>query len=111
MKKRFLRSELVSLADSLEAEMKRIGIWSDKDLSAVSPDGAFGGNSLTFEEWLQATLLPRLRSVDGAGHHPKASHLATAAVRNSDGFDNTSGVIEILSRIDTLVNNDVPHQG
>lgn len=97
------RTERMYLADQLEAELKKAGLWSEAPSAMVEPDGPFGGTSLTFEEWLQTSLLPRLRSDPLVVPLPKSSNLVIAAIRNLDGIDNAAGIFDILSRIDKLV--------
>jgi len=91
---------------AIEAEMKRIGLWQDEPLPAEAWEapGAFGGNSMTYEQWLQFVLVPRTHQIIAErGQFPKRSHLGTMAVRNFDGMDDAAGLTELLVQLDRLV--------
>ena len=51
------------LADEIEAEMKAIGVWRGEALpeAAYQFRQAFAADTMTFTQWLQYVLLPRVR--------------------------------------------------
>jgi uncharacterized protein YqcC (DUF446 family) len=101
---------ILTLAKEVEIEMKRLGLWGE-ELDVPIADGAFGGTATTFEEWLQLVFLPNLRRAASSNTLPASSNVGVAAVRNLDGVAGAERLIELLSRIDSMVEqlNDVPH--
>jgi len=95
-------------ADELEAELKSLGRWMVNPLPDECFDnmGAFGSNTMSFENWLQYILLPRIRIIAvEKGHFPTGSHMAPYAIRYFDGDTAADGLREILYAIDLLINN------
>jgi uncharacterized protein YqcC (DUF446 family) len=100
--------ELVaSKADELETELKRLGRWMENPL----PDecfinmGAFGSNTMSFEQWLQFVLIPRIREiVEEKSDFPAGSNLAPYGVRYFDGDRSAEGLQDILYSLDQLIN-------
>ena len=75
-------------ADEIEAELKRLARWSLNPLPAEAFEdmGAFGSNTMSFENWLQFVLIPRIREiVKEQGNFPAGSNLAPYAIRYFDG--------------------------
>jgi len=66
--------------------------------------GAFGENTMSFEQWMQFVLIPRLREiVRDRAEFPPASALAVYAVRAFDGDDEAEDVRDVLYEMDRLV--------
>ena len=94
-----------ALADLLEAELKRLGRWSLEPLppEAFEDMGAFGTNTMAFEQWIQFVLLKRIREIVGErGGFPGGSQLSVHAVREFDGDFAAERLIQILRKIDLL---------
>jgi len=97
-----------SKALEIESELKRLCRWCDQP---PSPDkfenmGAFGSNTLSFEQWLQFVLLPRISDIiSQRGQFPDSSAIATYAVRYFDGDSEAENLHEILYQFDELINN------
>jgi uncharacterized protein YqcC (DUF446 family) len=98
---------LASKAEDVENELRRLNRWQDLPLS---PDkfedmGAFGSNTMNFEQWIQFVLVPRIgHIVLNKGELPMDSMLATYAIRVFDGDPDASNLIALLGEIDELVN-------
>jgi uncharacterized protein YqcC (DUF446 family) len=100
--------ELVaSKADEIEAELKRLGRWIVNPL----PDeylinmGAFGSNTMGFEQWLQFVLIPRIREiVKEKSDFPAGSNLAPYGIRYFDGDTNAERLQDLLYSLDQLIN-------
>ena len=95
-----------ALCAALEAELKRLGRWRATPLPAAAFEnmGAFGENTMTFEQWIQFVLLDRLREiVSERGTFPGGSQLASYAVRAFDDDPDAEPLREILWEIDQLV--------
>lgn len=93
------------LLQAIETELKRLNRWStpipDHNVENM---GAFGQNTMAFEQWIQFVLLERLRSIiSNKEEFPKGSHVAVYAVRNFDGDPESDGLIDLLSQLDQLV--------
>lgn len=92
------------LADQIEAEMRRLKLWSTSPPPAAQPMGAFGSPSMTFEEWLQFVFLPNLRRAGSTNSLPENSNVGTAAMRNLDGLEDIDQLLALLHAVDRLVN-------
>lgn len=95
---------LPELANRIEDEMRRLHLWNESLSVRSLPTSAFGGNDLSFEEWLQAVLLPRLRDTQ-LDRLRQTSNLAIAGIRNLDGLEGTDKLIERLGAVDSLVSS------
>jgi uncharacterized protein YqcC (DUF446 family) len=94
---------LKQLADDIEVELKKLGLWSATEQTSAPATAAFGADSMTFEEWLQFAFLPNVREAARTGRTPNQSNVATAAVRNLDGVDDVGNLIDLLSQVDRAV--------
>lgn len=97
------------LLASLEREMRRVGWWqtikpaADK-LASIEP---FCVDTLTFSEWLQWVYCPKMQElIDKNKHLPLSSGLLPIAEEAWNGANaNTEALLEIISRLDNLVNS------
>jgi uncharacterized protein YqcC (DUF446 family) len=72
--------------------------------------GAFGSNTMAFEQWIQFILIPRIQQiVRDNDEFPSGSMLATYAVRAFDGDYDTSDLQKLLYDIDQLINSTDEH--
>jgi len=100
--------KVASEADLLEAELKRLGRWTENPLpdECFENMGAFGSNTMSFENWLQFILMPRIREiVEEKSDFPASSHMAPYAIRYFDGDTAADTLREILEAIDQLIND------
>ncbi len=98
-------------AKEIETELKRINRWSAEPLPAKKFEnmGAFGSNTMSFEEWLQFILIPRIRAiVEEKGKFPKSSMLATYATRVLDVDGEAGHLHDLLLELDKLINESEP---
>jgi len=96
---------LAKKAGEVENELRRLNRWQDLPLSTDKFEdmGAFGSNTMTFEQWIQFVLLPRIAQIVlNKGELPADSMLSTYAVRVFDGDPDTSNLIDLLCGIDEL---------
>lgn len=94
-------------ADEIEVELKRLGRWTTNSLpdEAFEDMGAFGSNTMSFEQWLQFVLIPRIREiVQEQSDFPAESNLAPYAIRYFDGDTDSSSLHNILYDLDQLIN-------
>jgi uncharacterized protein YqcC (DUF446 family) len=91
-----------SLADQIEAELKKLGLWNDHISAKVTLKAAFGSDQLSFEDWLQSVLLARLRGASAQKDLPTSSNLHIAGIRNFDGLRNTDRLLSLLAMVDNL---------
>jgi uncharacterized protein YqcC (DUF446 family) len=95
--------------EQLVAEMKRVGVWSDTPPPPEAFDfrGAFGSDTMSFEQWLQFVLVPRVRQiVDEGGTFPADSQLGDKAHREWRMWGNEperEPLIEMLYELDALI--------
>ena len=100
------RARIGDLADAIEAEMRRLGVWTATPPSeeTVLAGGAFGLGTVPFEYWIQVILVPRLRAVAAAEMAiPEASYVGTQAVREWDGMNDRATLQQLLSELDGVV--------
>ena len=104
-------SELYTLAATkakeIEAELKRLNRWSGHHppSEAFENMGAFGSNTMPFEQWIQFVLIPSIRAiVEEHGDFPASSHLATYAIRIFDGDSEAGRLHDLLYDLDTIIN-------
>ena len=93
------------LADQLEAELRRMGAWSEDPPSEdeVVAGGAFGMGSVPYETWIQVVLVARLREVAaGEMELPPGSSVGVHAVREFDGAPDHDHLIHLLIEVDHL---------
>jgi len=90
---------------AIEAEMKRVALWQAEPLAPelLQSPGAFGVNTLTFQQWLQFVLIPNVNKIVAAkAPLPETSNTAIAAVRNFDGMDEADRLIDLLGEFDRI---------
>jgi uncharacterized protein YqcC (DUF446 family) len=97
------RAAYEQIADRLEAGLHALGWWGSP-APADPPTTAFGVGDRTFAQWLEHTLVPRLReTANGSAEPPSSSMVATQAIREFDGLPDTDPLIAVLSDLDRLV--------
>lgn len=93
------------LADKLERELKRVGVWQAAPLpeAAYQFQRAFAGDTMAFEQWLQFIFLPRVRTILAErGAFPPDSQVGVYATREFDGRNEMNVVIGVLQWFDAL---------
>jgi uncharacterized protein YqcC (DUF446 family) len=108
---KYLRA--ASLAKQIEVELKSLNRWSDHPLPEGKFEniGAFGCNTMTFEQWIQFVLLDRLHEiVETYGEFPEDSMIATYAVKAFEGDFETGNLQNLLYQLDALVNGKEERQ-
>lgn len=103
-----VKQELTDIADQLESELKRIGRWTQEPLPAEAFQnmGAFGENTMSFEQWIQFILIERLREVArGEMQLPKNSMVGTYAMRIFGADPQAQPLHSLLYALDSLVRN------
>jgi uncharacterized protein YqcC (DUF446 family) len=94
---------------AIEAEMKRIGLWQSEPLAPEKfvDAGAFGINTMAFEQWLQFVLVPRVRAIIAEnGEYPEESQVGVMAIRNFDGFEEAAELTTMLCAFDALIEGE-----
>jgi uncharacterized protein YqcC (DUF446 family) len=94
-------------AHEIEHELKHLKRWSTEPLQPekYKDMGAFGSNTMTFEQWLQFILVPRIHAiVEEKGEFPNNSMLAPYAIRVFDGDPEAGKLHDLLYELDKLIN-------
>jgi len=89
----------------IEAEMRRIGYWSDEPLpdEAYHFNRAFGMDTMAFDQWLQFIFVPRVHDIIRTrGQFPPKSMVATQAIREFDTDPKAAALVSLLSEFDSL---------
>jgi len=91
----------------IECELQLLNRWQGHPLTQDKFEnmGAFGSNTMTFEQWIQFILIPRIDSIiKNKDKLPAESMLSTYAVRAFDGDPQATRLIELLCDVDNIVN-------
>jgi uncharacterized protein YqcC (DUF446 family) len=103
-------SALSQKLDEIEAEMKRIGYWSESppDLQAQADRGELRSylDAPSFESWLQALFLPNARHSVETNTLPPDSQVGLMAMRQYDYHSvvaEAHGLMNLLYEFDDLV--------
>jgi uncharacterized protein YqcC (DUF446 family) len=103
-------SEILAQLDAIEAEMKRIGYWSDDppDLIAEIDSGKIKSylDAPSFELWLQCVFLPRARAAANENTLPVQSQVSQMAMRQYDYHSHVpeaQQLLELLHAFDALI--------
>ena len=91
--------------DKIETEMRYIGLWDipDPGPDAIKNCGAFGLNTMSFEQWLRWVFVPNVRVLlKQGGPWPINSQVGVAATKNLDGQPETSRLVTLLCEFDLL---------
>lgn len=77
-------SSIQNKVAELEAEMRRIGYWSEAEAPNINESKLFGG--VTFEAWLQFVFLPKVAEASSSGDLSEvpAHRIGVAALRQYD---------------------------
>jgi uncharacterized protein YqcC (DUF446 family) len=92
-------------------ELKNLGRWDAEPLPEEKFEnmGPFGSNTMSFEQWLQFILVPRIQEiVNEHGDFPEGSMLAAYAIRVFDGDPLSGHLHELLYELDELINQASP---
>jgi uncharacterized protein YqcC (DUF446 family) len=100
---------VLTKANEIEAELKRLNRWSETPLPEEKFEnmGAFGSETMAFEQWIQFVLIDRIHEiVKGEGAFPSESNVGVYAVREFDGDLEAGTLIQLLSELDAMINSE-----
>ncbi len=106
-----LHSEASLRIDEIEREMQELGIWQSEPLppEMMEFEAAFGADKLSFEQWIQFVLIPRVRDIaSSGGTFPASSNVGAQAARCFSGLPNGEGLIALLSEFDAFIEHHAP---
>ena len=92
--------------DEIEAEMKRINMWSANPPppEAFNFQRAFAMDTMPFSYWLQFVFIPRVNQIVNTDEHlPTRSMVGVQAVREFDGDDEANQLVSMLSSFDRYI--------
>lgn len=90
---------------AIESELRRLGRWQAAPLPAEAYQdmGAFGMNTMAFEQWLQFILIPNVRAIiTSQGDFPDSSAVGVVAMRNFDTDREAADLQRLLFEFDRL---------
>jgi uncharacterized protein YqcC (DUF446 family) len=93
-------------ADRIERELRALHAWQDSPPpdSAFDSKAAFFADTMSFYQWLQFVLLPRVRAIVAAhGAFPESSEVGAYAVRELDGCDEAADLVQALCDFDECI--------
>lgn len=91
----------------IENELRRLNRWQADPLpnETFTDMGAFGANTMSYEQWLQFVLIPRISEIiESKEAFPQESQLAIYAIRYFDGDYDSTALQGILYDLDQLIN-------
>lgn len=96
--------------DAIEAEMKRVGYWSESppDLQAEIRAGRLRSfiDAPSFELWLQCVFIPNARAAAASNDLPEQSDVGLMAMRQYDYHSHipeAQNLLKLLSEFDGIV--------
>lgn len=93
-------------AGRIEHELRNLAVWQAEPPPAAAFESreAFFSDTMSFYQWLQFVLLPRVREIVAEqGEFPDESSVGTYAVRELDGMDAAEGLILALCEFDEFI--------
>ena len=102
-----IHAQVAQKIAEIEAEMKAIGYWQPDPLpdQAFEFRQAFAMDTMTFPQWLQFVLMPRVADIiERQGDFPTESMVGTQAMREFDGDATASRLASLLSEFDVIIN-------
>ncbi len=100
-------TKVIEKLSAIEGELKRLGRWSTYELSEEQYEdmGAFGVNTMSYEQWLQFILIPTVKDIiESKEEFPDESNTGAYAVRYFDGDPDAFQLISLLCEFDELFN-------
>jgi uncharacterized protein YqcC (DUF446 family)/Tfp pilus assembly protein PilF len=97
--------------DAVVAAMKKCGAWDVAAPPAEAFDamGAFGMNTMAFEQWLRFVFVPNVEAlIVSDGPWPTESAVAAHAAREGDGNPPIAALVPALHGFDALFEPDAP---
>jgi uncharacterized protein YqcC (DUF446 family) len=88
--------------NAVETEMKQAGLWSDTppEPEKLQITQAFGGDKLSFEQWLQFVFVPRVRDIIATrGQFPAQNQVYQKAYREWRMWGEMPGVDGLLGAL------------
>jgi uncharacterized protein YqcC (DUF446 family) len=96
-------AKLATITQAMQAS----GMWQAMPLEAEQYEfhQAFGADTMTFSQWLQLVLVPRIELILSArGAFPSSSSVGTKAIREFDGDSRADRLVTLLCEFDQLFN-------
>jgi uncharacterized protein YqcC (DUF446 family) len=90
---------------AIKQAMRANGMWQAQPLEPEQYEfrQAFGADTMTFSQWLQFVLVPRVELVLSArGTFPSSSSVGTKAIREFDGDPRADELVTLLGEFDQL---------
>jgi uncharacterized protein YqcC (DUF446 family) len=91
----------------IEEEMKRIRLWQVEPLGLEKYQfsRAFAGDTMSYEQWIQFILVPRVKQIiETRGQFPGSSAVGAQAIREFDCIDEAAQLVTLLCQFDSLFN-------
>ena len=95
-----------SYVDRIECELRSLNAWQPNPPAdeVFASKTAFFADTMTFYQWLQFVLLPRVREIiRRQGSFPSESSAGAYAVRELDGLEEAGDLIQALCQFDDFI--------
>lgn len=99
---------VIDLLAQLEQVMQSYNLWQVESLpeSAFQSSAPFCCDTMTFQQWLQFVLIPKLRECCKTKTLPSQMGVAAMAEMSLDINPNTPTIVMLLKQLDTLVTGE-----
>ena len=101
-----MRDKVRRRIEAIEEEMRRAGLWDAPQPERIEGIGAFGGDAMSFEQWLRWVFVPRVHALlESDGPWPSSSEVSAQAFREWRMWGDYPGVdrlLELLREFDAL---------
>ncbi|HYY96708.1 MAG TPA: YqcC family protein [Pyrinomonadaceae bacterium] len=110
MKREVNSPEVAGKIAEIEEELKRLGLWQDGPLREEQYEfrQAFAADTMTFTQWLQFVLVPKVKGIiEAGGEFPARSEVGAKAFREfvmwpAYGDLDTERLLRLLDEFDAL---------
>lgn len=92
--------------NEIESELKKLGRWEKEPAPAgiFEGMGAFGAGKMSFEQWLQWVLIPRVREVvKNHGEFPTDSQVGVYSMRELGADADAAYLSQLLYEFDRII--------
>lgn len=97
------KAKIISKLDQIKCELASKGI-KPQSTRIGNSTGAFGGESISFDQWLINEFIPNATEASNKMELPVQSNVGIAALRNFNGDSSRDKLVNLLFDFDKLVN-------
>jgi uncharacterized protein YqcC (DUF446 family) len=97
--------QIADITDQIQAELVSYGYQGNPGETPVRVSSAFGVGSMSFTGWLWSVFLPSVKAMlRKEREFPAESSVGTQAIRELDAYPEAEKLVDLLCRLDYLIN-------